>query len=351
MHSWWLRKASRTVAHDVWTPRVAGHYSLVDGWSASYPETTGYIVPTIFDVAALRGSDDLRSRALRMLDWLVSIQFPEGGFQGGRIDSKPVVPVTFNTGQILMGLARGAKEVDRYREPMCRAADWLSETLDHDGCWRKHPTPFAQPGEKAYETHVAWGLFEAARLEPDKPYAKAGLANIHWALGKQRENGWVEDCCLDDPGRPLTHTLGYFLRGLLEAYRFTQETDLLVAARRTADGLMGAMTGDGHLPGRLNPDWSMAEPWVCLTGSAQVAHCWLLLHIFTGEESYKRAGQAANRFVRRTVRTNGAPEIRGGVKGSFPVDGDYGKYEYLNWAGKFLIDSLILERNLGSEET
>ena len=122
------------------------------------------------------------------------------------------------------------------------------------------------------------------------------------------------------------------------------------AAGRTADGLMGAMTGDGHLPGRLNPDWSSAEPWVCLTGSAQVAHCWLLLHIFTGEETYKRAGQAANRFVRRTVRTNGAPEIRGGVKGSFPVDGDYGKYEYLNWAGKFLIDSLILERSLGLEK-
>ena len=28
---------------------------------------------------------------------------PEGGFQGGRIDSVPVVPVTFNTGQILIG--------------------------------------------------------------------------------------------------------------------------------------------------------------------------------------------------------------------------------------------------------
>ena len=63
-----------------------------------------------------------------------------------------------------------------------------------------------------------------------------------------------------------------------------------------------------------------------------------------------RAGQAANGFLRRTVRTTGAPEIRGGVKGSFPVDGDYGTYEYLSWAGKFLIDSLILERSLGLEK-
>ena len=28
---------------------VARHYSLLDGWSTSYPETTGYIIPTFFD--------------------------------------------------------------------------------------------------------------------------------------------------------------------------------------------------------------------------------------------------------------------------------------------------------------
>ena len=33
---------------------VARHYSLVSGWSASYPETTGYIVPTLIEQARLR---------------------------------------------------------------------------------------------------------------------------------------------------------------------------------------------------------------------------------------------------------------------------------------------------------
>src|SRR5262249_3862021 len=89
---------------------VARHYSLVDGWGSSYPETTGYIVPTLLNVARILGGDageDARERARRMLDWLVSIQLPEGGFQGGMIDQTPVVPVTFNTGQILLGLAAG----------------------------------------------------------------------------------------------------------------------------------------------------------------------------------------------------------------------------------------------------
>ncbi len=41
---------------------------------------------------------------------------------------------------------------------------------------------------------------------------------------------------------------------------------------------------------------------------------------------------------------DGPKETRGGVKGSFPVDGDYGTFEYLNWAAKFFIDSNELER-------
>lgn len=327
---------------------VARDYSLIKGWATSYPETTGYIIPTLLDYANERGDPEPRERARRMLDWLVAIQFPEGGFQGGRIDSTPVVPVTFNTGQILIGLARGAAEFEPYREPMCRAADWLVETLDDDGCWRRHPTPFAEAGEKAYETHVSWGLFEAARLEPDKPYATAGFANLNWAIGKQRDNGWVADCCLSDPSRPLTHTLGYYLRGLIEGYRLKPEPHVLEAARKTADGLLTALKSDGTLPGRLNPDWSAAAPWVCLTGSVQIAHCWLLLYEITSDARYRQAAAAANRFVRCTVRTDGAPELRGGVKGSFPVNGDYGHYEFLNWAAKFCIDANMAEQHLGT---
>lgn len=62
---------------------VARHYSLLDGWATSYPETTGYIVPTILDCANDLRSVSLRERARQMLDWLISIQLPNGGFQGG----------------------------------------------------------------------------------------------------------------------------------------------------------------------------------------------------------------------------------------------------------------------------
>ena len=325
---------------------VARAYNLMSGWSSSYPETTGYIIPTFLEYARRTGVAETRLRAQRMLRWLRGIQMPCGGFQGGKIDSKPVAPVAFNTGQILMGLASGEQAFGEYRESLRRAADWLVEIQDPDGCWRRHSSPFAGAGEKTYDTHTAWGLFEAARVEPNRGYAEAALANVNWALTHQHENGWIDKCCLSNSAKPLTHTLGYALRGVIEAYRFTDDPRFLHAARRTADGLLGALRSDGFLPGQILPDWSGVATWACLTGTSQVAICWFMLFQDTGDARFLNAAFSANRFVRRTVSFDVPPEMAGGVKGSFPLDGEYSKYEYPNWAAKFLVDSLMLETDI-----
>jgi len=330
---------------------VARHYGLRDGWSASYPETTGYIVPTMLAHARLRNDSVLRERARRMLDWLVSIQLPAGGFQGGMVNQTPVVPVTFNTGQILIGLASGVSEFgDAYRAATRAAADWLVATQDSDGCWRGYPTPFAKPGEKAYETHVSWSLIEAEQVEPGRGYAEAALRNARWALTLQRPNGWFDQCCLADPRQPLTHAIGYVLRGLLEVQSYCDDPSLLAAARRTADGILTAIRPDGSLPGRINADWRGTVSWTCLTGNVQIAHSMLVLYEKTGNKAFRDAAYALNHFVRRTMRVEDSDETRGAVKGAFPVDGDYGRFEYPNWATKFAIDSYTAEEAVRFQE-
>ena len=341
--AWLGRAQDNSATHD---GGVARHYSLIAGWADSYPETTGYIVPTLLAYGEAKGERETIARARRMLDWLVAIQFPEGGFQGGMVRQLPRVPVTFNTGQILLGLAAGARLDGRYMTSMQRAADWLVRTQDHDGCWRRYPTPFATAGEKTYETHVSLALLEADAVDPGRGYLQAALKQVDWAISQQAPNGWLARCCLSDPERPLTHTLGYALRGIVGAYVASNDKRYLEAAVRTADGLIGALTLDGKLPGRLDAQWRPAVDWVCLSGVSQIAHCWLLLHTITGRDDYRLAGLNANAFVRRTITLDHPEEIRGGVKGSFPVNGGYGKWQYLNWACKFTIDANCEELSL-----
>src|SRR5260221_3965406 len=100
--AWLSRAQDRSASRD---GGVARDFSLIQGWASSYPETTGYIVPTLLECARRFADSDARARARRMLDWLVSIQLPAGAFQGGMVDSEPRVPVTFNTCPVMIGLA------------------------------------------------------------------------------------------------------------------------------------------------------------------------------------------------------------------------------------------------------
>ncbi|MGD8326481.1 MAG: prenyltransferase/squalene oxidase repeat-containing protein [Sphingomonadales bacterium] len=327
---------------------VARDFSLIDGWASSYPETTGYIIPTLLTEAEQGYRSDLSARAQRMVDWLISIQLDDGAFQGGTITQTPVIPVTFNTGQILIGLAAAADVSSRedYSAAMHKAASWLRDTQDEDGAWRAYATPYAKPGDKVYETHVSWGLFEAERVAPGHGYGEAGLRQVRWALRHQKDNGWFDHCCLTKPNKPLTHTLGYVLRGILEAYRLSNDEAILKAGIKTADALKDQLGEDGRLAGRFYSNWRPAVSWVCMTGSAQISTCWMMLYEWTGDAAYFEAAQRTNSFLRRTLILDGSDGVRGGIRGSFPISGDYGRWEFLNWAAKFTIDAFRREQDL-----
>ncbi len=323
---------------------LARHYSMIDGWSSSYPEMTGYIIPTLLKHANGTQDAGLIARVRKMLDWLLSIQMSDGGFQGGLIDAQPKVPVTFNTGSVIMGLAAGAAAFGgKYLEAMTRAARWLLQTQDDDGCWRRHPSPFAGPGERVQDVHVAWGLLEAERVTPNRGYADAALKNVRWALSHQLPNGWFLKCGTNDRHPVVSHTLGYVLRGVLEAYSYSKEEDLLEAARKTADGLLSVLhLEDGFMPGRIHEGWKPAANWNCLVGSAQIACCWFLLSEYTADKRYRRAAQAVIRNIRRSLKIGAAEEMSGAIKGSFPVNGGFAPFRFIS--PKFLIDAIDLEQ-------
>ncbi|HXK94408.1 MAG TPA: prenyltransferase/squalene oxidase repeat-containing protein, partial [bacterium] len=283
---WLARAQDRSSSAD---GGVSRHFNLLTGWDSSYPETTGYILNTWVERASTPGHADLEPRIQKAVDWLCSIQLPEGGFPGGVIGENQTVPVVFNTGQIVLGLAATASTFNKGRAALIRAADWLVAMQGADGGWHRGERPYAPAGAHTSETHVAWGLIEAAKVTGNSAYSNAALKNVHWALSLQSPTGWFNRCSFWEPDRTLTHTIGYVLRGVLEAWRFTSDSRLLAAARLTADALMRAQRKDGSIPGCFNSNWNPTAQWICLTGVSQIALCWMRIYETTREPRYLNA--------------------------------------------------------------
>lgn len=328
---------------------MARHYALGRGWGRSYPETTGYIISTLLQPEVLARRPECRDSASRAVDWLLSIQTPAGGWPGSVVGAS-ADPVTFNTGQILIGLADAVRVLQRTEaEQMRRAAEWLIAMQDEDGAWRRGHSRFAMPGPSTYELHTAWGLLEMADALGEPTFRTAALRQVDWALGEQQPNGWFARCDLTDEHRPLTHTIAYATRGLIEAWRHSRDERYLEGALAASRPLAGVTDETGYLAGRLASDWTAAANWACLTGTSQMAICWALLYERTGEPELLAAMRRANGFVRRIVRLDGSDALRGGVPGSYPVSGSYGRFELLNWAVKFTADAQLAELRLGLE--
>lgn len=344
----WLCRAQDATPDDGVSRSYALRYMRAhgqSGWLPSYPETTGYIIPTLLAYASLTGRHEYRDRAIRMARWESGIQMESGAVQGGVVGFPPT-PAIFNTGQVLFGWAAAYRETqnDAFRQSAVRGADFLVAAMDPDGAWRRHGSRYARAGVNLYDARTAWGLLEAYSITSDPAHRDAVVRNLDFVLTKQRPNGWFEDCCLDDNARPLLHTIAYTMEGLLEAGVLLGSEPFTDAARRAADALLALQRPDGSLSGRFDSDWNEAATWSCLTGDAQTSIVWLRLHAITGDERYLRAAERMNRYLSTTQDLDASdPGIRGGIKGSHPIWGEYGAYEYLNWAAKFFADALMLE--------
>ena len=324
-----------------------GSYHLIHGWGASYPETTGYIIPTLIGMAHHLEMPELIDRAIRAGDWLLSIQRADGGWQGGRVnENRP--SIVFNTAQVIRGMiALHASTADRkYLDPAMRAADWIVSVQEANGAWQQHN--FLQQA-RVYDTYVSAPLLHLHRVTGKDAYRSAALKNLEHVLTEQQPNGFFRnaDNTIRHNDRPITHTIAYTLDGLLGSYTFTQDQRYLAAVRKAADRLLEIFMRNGALHGRYDQDWNGSEHEIT-TGNAQLAIVWSRLKKITGDERY---AEAAQKMVSRTIaiqRTseNGPIGGRGAITGSFPLWGRYEKFAYPNWAQKYFADAILAQEGI-----
>ena len=78
-----------------------------------------------------------------------------------------------------------------------------------------------------------------------------------------------------------------------------------------------------------------------------MAGIWGRLYQMTGKQAYLDGLRTTNAaLVRVQYLHTDHPGIHGGIGGSEPIHGVYGRFEILNWAVKFFIDALMLEQSL-----
>ena len=336
---------------------VSRSYSLVynpyfksRGWVSSYPETTGYIIPTMFDYAYLTKRKDIIERAIRMADWECAVQMENGAVQGGTIQDIPT-PAIFNTGQVIFGWVRAFQETKemKYLKSALKAGKYLVAQQDDDGSWRRNLSSYASSGMKfyTYNTRTAWALLLLSTISNDDSYKKAAVRNIEFALSQQLDSGWFKSNSFHEDSQPALHTIAYCIRGILESSVLLSNQTFFNCAKKASDALTKLQRSDGSLSGRFDQRWEPTVSWSCLTGDAQIAIIWGRLYQLTGDPIYLECMRKANRYLKsiQLLKTNN-PDLYGGISGSAPLDGDYGRFELLNWAVKFFMDALMLELSI-----
>ncbi len=323
------------------------------GWRPSYPETTGYIIPSLLEYAERFKDDAVAHRALRMARWETEIQMPSGAVQGGPVcPPSQQVPAVFNTGMVLHGYTAAYRLTGNslFLAAGRRAADFLVGDLDRRGHFRTHGAFVAPDRIKTYNCLCGWALYRFGQDSGEAKYCDAAVRAEEAAAREQRDNGWFANNCLTDPRAPLLHTIGYTLQGLLEVGILAGRRDLVEAARRGTDPLVARVSSRGFVHGRFDRHWRPANFSACLTGSAQLAVVCYRLHEHAGQERYR---EVADRLVDylKALQALATPDpgINGAIAGSFPILGGYMTGGYPNWATKYFLDALLWQQRVLGE--
>lgn len=313
-------------------------------WSAEYPETTGYIIPTLLRYAPRAGDEEARRAATAAGEWLLSIQAAEGFWYAGKHPPAVLAPSVFNTAQILDGLVAlyRTTEESRWLDAAARGALWLARGIDGAGAWRQgnYNTGFSP----SYYSQVAWPLLQVWRVTDDLEMREAAEAALNAILRRRRSNGVISGWGFREHAPAFTHTIAYTIRGFIESAVLLDKWEIYGAPIEDAleTLLRKTQLSRGNLPGAFSEDWRGDKSFSCLTGNVQLASCLLR---WNQRENDLRIVDGACKLVDFTISSQSAhypfTRFRGAVAGSKPIWGRYMRFRYPNWAAKYTADALM----------
>ena len=327
-------------------------YDLKTGWHPDpYPETSGYILETFLKYSDFKGNPNFVNRAISIGLWEMSIQREDGAVFSSVHGN--IVRV-FNTGQVILGLCCLSERTKNqlYLDAAIRSGDYLVSAQEPDGSWIKD----THCGARTYHSRVAWSLMRLAELTGKQRFLEAGIKNIQWVLTRQTDTGWFSDCGFNSYW-PVTHAIGYTLRGLLECQQLAvknvwdlRSSEIIDAVIKSSRAIMNcsqkyAIGGiRGLLPAAFDEKWNSKAKYSCLDGNAQIAICLMRLGHLTDDYQYFETASNLIDALKQVQRLDSYYfNAKGGLTGSFPASSGYMPDVFPNWTSKFMADALMMK--------
>lgn len=321
------------------------HFSPWLGWSKPYPETTGYMIPTLIRVGHFLREEKYFDAAKNIGEWLLSIQYEDGSWHGGLHPNEGAPGSVFNTGQILKGMIALYNHTDdqRYIDAANNGANWLAAGVGSDGLWPAGD--YQAKKTPSYYTHVAWPMLEVWNASRNSAHREAAERHLDAVLERRLPNGAIGGWGFKDTGSAFSHTIAYTIRGFQESSRLINDYDRFAKPMEQALEFFvkKAELTSGRLPGEFDEELKATGSYVCLTGNAQLAICTLLMEQHDSDLRLVNAAAKMTDFVGKVQRNSpGLSGMKGGVAGSYPLWGRYMIMRYPNWAAKYYCDALLL---------
>lgn len=321
-------------------------FNPVKGWSNAYPETTGYIIPTLYDSKKYdKKFKEYEKLASDLTKWLISIQNSDGSFTGSLYNKKNKSSQSvFNTAQIIIGLCRSFEEKGEQHifDSLTKSSLWLVQEQNPDGSWDLgNYIPGFNP---SYYTRVAWPMIMAGKILKNNDIVISAKKTLDLISDRICKNSFVNDCGFKKGKPAFLHTIAYTIRGFLESSFILNNKKYFDIAYNFAEKLMVSYEVNGKINGELNNKFKSNNNYRCLTGEAQMAIIWLKIFDKKNDVRFLNASLKIIDSLCESQINRSIFFTKGGICGSKPYYKDYMRFRQPNWATKFFIDAIILEK-------
>jgi len=308
----------------------SGSSNIFGRFSSPYPETTGYLLPTLLLASNYLNNPSLKDLALDQIDFFYSIRNEDGSFYQSLENKKPIV---FDTGQILLGLSAVYQKHPSHRilELISGSQSWLLSNLNEKGAFTKYNY---HPGyNPSYYSRVFWAMFGANKILKHKNQANL-LEGYNNLLSLKNNNLSFKNWHFTSQSEAFTHTIIYTLRGLWESAVLLNDFSTQEYVKLALSDIITRFKKEGNtFYGAYDHNWKANKSFQCSTGNAQLAI--LLLKVFRKEVDLDIIYSLIVTLLSNQKKSG---QNKGAVSSSIPL---WGKYQRFSQTGDKADDAHI----------